>query len=373
MKPIPAPRRSVFLPARSRLQAAPAAINRFQVPKRKFLVVLLHVLVWALYFSLPYLMRPGSRPPEHHHEPPQFRAWFWFSFDALQNLVLIPTFYLSAFYLLPKLLPGRRFLLLALVSLGLFGLHLGLGGLVTNLMFGDDEGPPRFLMSLMNFLVVLSIACVVYAFRHAQQLDRSRQQNELERMQAELQFLRWQISPHFLFNVLNNMVALARKKSDKLEPALIQMSHLMRYMLYETDEARVTLLREIEYLQSFIRLQSMRYHDVRLELKIDIPEPAPQRIEPMLLIPFVENAFKHGIDLIADPVIELELSLHGSRLLFALANRVNPAPVANKDDASGVGLVNVRKRLNFLYGTRHQLQTLEAEGWYRVRLTIELE
>src|SRR5262249_40157374 len=150
-----------------------------------------------------------------------------------------------------------------------------------------------------------------------------------------------QVNPHFMFNVLNNMVALARKKSDLLEPSLIKLSSLLRYMLYETDEQKVPLEKEVEYLRSYIDLQQQRFGSL---VKINVDVHAPDKhyeIEPMLLIPFVENAFKHGTGIIDSPQIDIELSAENDTLKFLVSNKYNEGVEETKDNSSGIGLSNV--------------------------------
>jgi len=192
--------------------------------------------------------------------------------------------------------------------------------------------------------------------------DRLAKEKENENLKTELSFLRSQVSPHFMFNVLNNMVALARKKSEVLEPSLIKLSSLLRYMLYETDVDKVALEKEIDYLQSYIDLQKQRFGDkVKVNVSLEV-EDDRYMIEPMLLIPFVENAFKHGTGLIREAQIDIQLRAKGKQLYFTVRNRFDPASKEIKDKTSGIGLPNVRRRLNLLYGGDHSLvNTVEAD------------
>jgi LytS/YehU family sensor histidine kinase len=202
--------------------------------------------------------------------------------------------------------------------------------------------------------------------------DKLAKEKENENLKTELSLLRSQVSPHFMFNVLNNMVALARKKSDLLEPSLIKLSSLMRYMLYETDEEKVQLEREIEYLQSYIDLQKQRFgNNICVQASLNNTD-GNYEIEPMLLIPFVENAFKHGGGHMDKPKIDIELSAHKQQLRFKVINRYNAESLEIKDRTSGIGLPNVQRRLNLLYGKKHSLQIDKQNGMYTVNLQINL-
>jgi LytS/YehU family sensor histidine kinase len=196
-------------------------------------------------------------------------------------------------------------------------------------------------------------------------------EKENENLKTELSFLRSQVSPHFLFNVLNNMVAMARLKSDQLEPSLIRLSGLMRYMLYESDETSVTLLRETEYVNSYIELQKIRYTNPQF-IKVQIDKGDSQRIEPMLLIPFIENAFKHGASGLEDPVIDISLKISDGLLDYRVKNRYDPNTEEIRDRTSGIGLPNVIRRLNLLYDQKHILTIRKEDGWFTVSLQIKL-
>jgi LytS/YehU family sensor histidine kinase len=203
--------------------------------------------------------------------------------------------------------------------------------------------------------------------------DKLASEKQNENLKTELSLLRSQVNPHFMFNVLNNMVALARKQSDLLEPSLIKLSSLMRYMLYETGEQKVSLEKETEYLQSYIDLQLQRFGK-KLTVNVDL-KTADKRyeIEPMLLIPFVENAFKHGTGLMEQAQIDISLSALNNRLFFNVKNNYDPASQEIKDDASGIGLANVQRRLELLYDHNHQLDISRNGHTFSVSLQIQLE
>jgi len=169
------------------------------------------------------------------------------------------------------------------------------------------------------------------------------------------------------------MVALARKKSDILEPSLIKLSSLLRYMLYETDEDKVLLDKEVEYLQSYIDLQRLRFGK-NMQINTQLQQTAfAYTIEPMLLIPFVENAFKHGVGLIEDAQIDIDLKVEKDQLYFSVRNKYNDANVDEpKDKTSGIGLANVKRRLNLLYHQNHLLSIDKTDGWFTVSLQLKL-
>lgn len=229
-----------------------------------------------------------------------------------------------------------------------------------------------FIYNIFTYLFILASSTAYFVLIERQHNAKLAQEKETENLKTELLFLRSQVSPHFMFNVLNNMVALARKKSDLLEPSLIKLSSLMRYMLYETDEQKVPLEKEIDYIQSYIDLQQQRFgKNVKICTTFDNHHNGNE-IEPMLLIPFVENAFKHGTGIIQDAQINIDLKEEGGILQFTVSNKYNNVANDSKDKSSGIGLNNVRRRLNLLYGRNHALLINKKDNWFTVSLQINL-
>lgn len=195
----------------------------------------------------------------------------------------------------------------------------------------------------------------------------------MEFLKTELAFLKSQVSPHFMFNVLNNMVALARKGSDQLEPSLIKLSSLLRYMLYESDQETVPLQKEMDYLNSYIDLQRQRFGR-KVSIDVDFSEvDSSYEIPAMLLIPFVENAFKHGTGFIKDPQISIRLKTNNGLLDLEVRNKYSTDDLEVKDKASGIGLPNTIRRLNLLYGNKQELSISKENGWFNVSLKIQLK
>src|SRR5688500_12071103 len=182
-------------------------------------------------------------------------------------------------------------------------------------------------------------------------------------MAMELSFLRSQVSPHFMFNALNSMVSLARKRSDKLEPALLKMSDLMHYMLYDSDEDKVNLQREVEYIRSYIDLQTLRFgNSVKILFMVNVPKD--HCIEPMLLIPLIENAFKHGAAIADEPEISIDLQSNEKEIRLSVSNKTTLMSIVNADKVKGIGLNNLQRRLKILYPDNHQLSTVKNGDWF---------
>lgn len=335
------------------------------------MVVFLHLAFWALLLLLPYLL---SRPIEDREGPQSsLRRAFQYHF-LLSVLSWIALFYTNANLLLPRLFFRRRYGAYLLALLGVLLLLFSFNRFSFLLLLPRQEFHIGSFIGFY-FMPCLFILAVSTAYRTLQdrlETDRRTAQRETLTLKTELAFLRSQVSPHFMFNVLNNMVALARKKSDLLEPSLIKLSSLLRYMLYETDEDLVPLEKEVSYLQSYIDLQQQRFRgQVTVEARMHEVDGAYE-IAPMLLIPFVENAFKHGTGFSHDAQILIRLQAQAGRLEFSVSNRFQPNPAEVKDRSSGIGLSNVTRRLDLIYPKRHELAIRTEEGWYHIALHLTL-
>jgi sensor histidine kinase YesM len=278
------------------------------------------------------------------------------------------------YLLIPHLIYRKKYIQYVFALLGFLFVMLLWDRLFFNLFIeGGRHRVWNFFVFNLPFFIFLVIASTAYRMiRDRVEEKQLLKEKETENLKTELSFLRSQISPHFMFNVLNNMVALARKKSDALEPSLIKLSQLLRYMLYETGEDKVLLEKELEYLQSYIDLQKQRFgKNVKITTCLQQIENG-YTIEPMLLIPFVENAFKHGTGLIMDAEIDVHLKMEKGVLYFSVRNKYNETVNETKDKTSGIGLSNVKRRLNLLYDQAYSLQIDKKDGWFTILLQLNL-
>lgn len=199
--------------------------------------------------------------------------------------------------------------------------------------------------------------------------ERIQRNLEREKKDMELQFLKSQLNPHFLFNSLNNIYSLAYQKSEKTADAILKLSEIMRYMIYESNDSWVSLSKEIDYVNSFIELQKLRFKDgaaVQLSLNGEIDD---QQIVPLILISFVENAFKHGVANDPRDPIKINIIANQKILHFSLTNKKN---TSNKDIMGGVGLTNVERRLQLLYPERYKLNIVNSDTHYTLELMLDL-
>ncbi len=202
------------------------------------------------------------------------------------------------------------------------------------------------------------------------------EKRELERrnMQSELKFLKSQINPHFLFNTLNNLYALTLKKSDQAPDIVLKLSDMMRYMLYECNEKFVLLEKEIIYLRNYIELEKLRLdRTVNIDFQLQ-GEIGNNWIAPLILIPFVENAFKHGLksSIHENAYFYCHLSINEKHLKFVVINSKPNLQTHEKDRFGGIGLVNVQRRLNIIYPNKYHLKIKNTKEEYQVNLDLEL-
>ena len=339
--------------------------------KEKLITIVIHVMIWLAIFLLPYILNPDYEPELNRvrHPKTDFRE-----LDTATKILWLGLFYFNAFVLVPRLVYRRKFIVYVLSLVGLFGGIMLVHGILYNLII---DGRPFHLLRSLGFNLVPFAFTVILSTAYQSITDQIRTERLLaekknENLKTELSFLRSQISPHFLFNVMNNLVALVRMKSDELEPTVLKLSSLMQYMLYETDEERVLLKSEAEYLRNYIDLQEQRFGaELNLKVDFDIKEDW-HTIEPMLLIPFVENAFKHGTGLTDDPEIEIQLTVTENHLHFTVKNKFKETN-AIKDKTSGIGLTNVKRRLELLYPGSHILSINKKNDWFAVYLDLTLK
>jgi two-component system, LytTR family, sensor kinase len=340
------------------------------------------LLVWSLLLVLPFLSTPPSVSVTEHNR--------FLTHVLVANVMLLAVFYIHTYLLYPLLKQKSLLLYIAalfvaiaafwciswftrFVPLGNAGFNFGPGG--PRHHFGPPllGGPWGGLPIFPTIIVLLCSFCYRIILENAAR-EELLKEKETAHLRTELNFLRSQVNPHFLFNILNNLTSLARKKSDKLEPSIVSLSQLMRYMLYDSSDNKVPLAKEMEYLESYINLQKLRYGD---ELKVDVTFSINNNdclVEPMLFIPLVENAFKYGTENAGDNLIMIDLLVpeDGSKLYFKVINFYDPdTPSAGK--STGIGLKNIGRRLELLYPDKYEFNISNNQKRYIAELTLQLK
>lgn len=232
---------------------------------------------------------------------------------------------------------------------------------LTNYQYYFDALPAMIII-----LITLLVGYVIQEFLVKLKTEKYIQN---EQAIAELNLLKSQISPHFLFNVLNSLYALSLSKSDKTPDVILQLSDILRYSLYEAQEREVPVTEEVAIIETYIAIEKIRIPDTT-DISFRHSGIADAKMAPMLLLPLIENAFKHGVDSTIDhSYIHASLHKEENQLIFTCENTFK---VAKTSKVGGIGIQNIRKRLELLYPSRHQLNIKQQEGIHQVTLLIEL-
>ncbi len=345
--------------------------NFFQRNKKP----LLHVAFWTMYASyFFYNISYGRRG-----EPDWGQVIPDFLFHIVSLLIIS---YVNYFYFLPRLLKGQKighYLLtfIPIFLLAAFFFLLGKQYLIDGFTYKDEwVYSVRFGLNvyMAAFFVTAFVGLLKFVEDYFELETRSR---ELQNRQltSELRFLKAQVNPHFLFNTLNNLYFLAINKSDQTPEIIAKLSGMMRYMIHESNTEMVPLSKEVEYIENYLDLERLRLNeDVPITFEVNGPIEGV-RITPMVLITFLENAFKHGIgNTRGDSWITVNLLIVEDLLQYTVTNSIVAQTDKTVREASGLGLSNVRRRLELSYPEPDQytLEVTEDEERYRVKLTIHL-
>ncbi|MGB0430151.1 MAG: sensor histidine kinase [Bacteroidia bacterium] len=308
-----------------------------------------------------------------------------FNFDAVLgrtaivgclHIILV---YTHLYYLIPKFLKKKKIVayILSLIGLVLISIPLKIFVLLTIFghFFEQFKVQPDFPIVLNGLIGSGVLLVITTGLWYAEQgIINLRAQEELTRvkLEGELQMLRSQINPHFLFNVLNNIYSLSYTGSDKAPASILKLSEMLRYMLYDSKNKMVNLSNEIDYLNNYIELQKIKSGDtLNIAFSVEGLEK-DQLIPPLLLIPFFENAIKHGeLDRRKNGFFKAKLVLSQNRLTFSCANLIKQS-TSSLNEPGGIGINNVKSRLKLIYPNQHQLTIHNLENNYTVELKITL-
>lgn len=222
----------------------------------------------------------------------------------------------------------------------------------------------------VTFMNLFSLAAMAYFIKSSND-EKTLLKLQQQKLQLELDNLKAQLNPHFFFNTLNNIYALARQKSEYTAETVSQLSELMRYVLYESDKAKVPLPNEVAFIRNYLRLEQIRHRETVL-IRFDFQGDSNQiMIPPLLFVPFIENAFKHGLqECMQDGFVTMVIVVDNKELVFEISN--TKAEQAGTMVSKGIGLPNVQKRLSLLYGDHYKLQITDNKNTYDVSLTLQL-
>jgi hypothetical protein len=302
----------------------------------------------------------------------------------------IATTYFINYYLIPRFLFTKKYSRFILFSFYTLVISVWLELLISLsvfVFFGNYQiykmDPSSFdaVLLIVGLYFIIIVATAINLVQHSfliqknnTELHKKRFETELKLKEAELKLLKAQIHPHFLFNTLNNLYGLTLEKSDEAPDLVLRLSEILDYILYRCDEKRVLLSEEITNLKNYIEIEKLRYSE-KLRLEINFPDETGRlKIAPLIILPFIENAFKHGVSKFPGMAyVKIQMKIIDSKLIFKIENTKNPAIKTNDNYSKGIGLKNVQKRLDLTYPEKHILDIYERDETFLVNLTIELE
>ncbi len=331
--------------------------------KRKIFNIFVHVILWMVVLLYPLILQSQESSPLK--DLPRY---------IVSTLLLISLFYSNLLVLIPRYLAQRKvalYILLVILGIGLVS-----GSNVANHYLFHSANDAHDWKLKHQIYDSVFLALLVWGVSTASRITTEWFRNEIMRkdaeekqVSAELAFLKSQINPHFLFNSLNNIYALCHRNNDsESAEAIAKLSGLMRYMLFGSATSTVNLKDEIEYLQNYLDLQKMRINkdiEVRFVVKGEIEG---FQIAPLLLIPFVENAFKYGLSYVSNSYVRIECLVSTDQLKFSVQNTIHER--GKTELSSGIGLENVKRRLALLYPGKHNLIINDTKDIFDVELTL---
>ncbi|MBC8192229.1 MAG: histidine kinase [Candidatus Marinimicrobia bacterium] len=351
-----------------------AMINRMKLKDSR---IAQHLLFWGAYFIFLFLislLRSNEGRDVSFHLP----------FELMQVAVMVSVVYLNLKILIPRFFETRKFFLYGLLMIAAVLVN---GGILVSLMrlFPDFSPPfilkhrPSYMFVLPMAFMQLSLVAVTSTLHFMRENLRLQQEalsvKELEsrQLKAELDSLKAQVNPHFLFNSLNNIYSHSLLESPQTPDLILKLSGLLNYIIYECQDEQVRLEKEMEFLTNYIALEKVRIDEsVQVELKMDVPDTSIM-IAPLLFVPLIENAFKHGANISSgQPFIKVELKQNAGELKFRCTNlRDNFEDDLKREGAvGGIGLENVRKRLDLIYPDKHRFEIKDDGKQFIVDLRI---
>ena len=342
---------------------------------QKLTALVIHTLFWiAVLFFYTYFFG---------HDTNNFN--YALSFSLFLMPVTIGTTYTLIDRLIPKYLLQKRYATFTLY--GIYTLIISAFFITISFFYGliflsamDINGmPPLTKSPVLLFIAVYFIVFIASIFSLVkqnftqtdvqQELRNKILETQLQLKAQELQYLKNQIHPHFLFNTLNTMYGFALKKSQQTPEMILKLSNLLDYLLYQTEKTSVSIEEEIDHLNDYLDLEKMRFRDT-LEVSLNFKDiPKHQPIAPMLFLPFVENSFKHGNIVNGKLKIYIEISSYDDQISFLIKNTTDDT--SNRTDSHGIGLTNIQKRLELLYPNRYELEIGNENNWFSAHLLLK--
>ena len=376
-------------------------MNYFQrkTPNLQSIETIIYFVIWMGILSIPFFQ----------HRQSEVVNWSKVSLEWIRYVSFLLIFLTNVYLLVPKLLFNKKYLsyivftllsiiivIAASISLRMYltdsqptampPMELGPG--MPPMELGSNMPPPMgfrppaqtvqksvYMIFIDNTIIALLVVGAGTAFRTMSQWlneEGRRKDIEKEQLKTELALLRHQVSPHFFMNTLNNIHALVDINTETAKDAIIRLSTLMRYLLYDTAHGETSLKKEIEFIESYITLMQLRFSQ-KVKITFEAPNSIPNiQIPPMLFISFLENAFKHGVSYKTESFVFFKLTLQGNRLNCDIKNSKHQSHENKEKIYSGIGMANIKKSLSLLYHDDYTLSIIENEKAFEVKLTIPL-
>lgn len=327
-----------------------------------------HIFFWSLVFAIWYILRVDDYSSH----------WKAFLVTAIKVCELALMIYITNYVLIPQLLYKKKYILFLVV----FVLMIFTSAIIKMNILGRLTHNPALIYwarnlkgSLYNnifphFFLVIAGAAIKLLFDYGK-LQQRMAETAKEKAEAELNFLKSQINPHFVFNSLNSVYFLINKENTAARETLHKFSEMLRYQLYEVNDARIPIEKEIHYLKDYMDLQQLR-KDEKYSVQFHAaPDVSGFSVEPLLLIPFVENAFKHiSHHAQANNFVKVDMLRVNKHFIFSVVNSKENQPVTERQ--GGIGLTNVKRRLELLYPGKHELKIDDSDSQFSIQLNLEI-
>lgn len=342
--------------------------------RKNLIIVFFHLFGWLCFFFLPVIfMQSGNSFPDYLAARISQTPLIIFSF-------LILLFYFNAYYLLPELYfkrkKARYFLALLLLAVAFYFLLIIFNVRKPSIIsLGEDPLARastyklRQVRPFLLFIISWGISSIIHYASRLRRAENKIIENEKEKIKAELAFLNAQINPHFLFNTLNNIYSLSISNSSRASAGILGLSKILRYITSEMRSEMVALEKELSCIEEFIELSKLRLSRDTVRLKFEVTgNRLNKKIAPLLLMTFIENAFKYGVSNEAASPIDIRIDIYEDRLAFYLRNRIHSHD--KEPDHTGVGILNAKKRLENIYSGKYSLTIDRNNDLYEVNLNL---
>lgn len=322
----------------------------------------LHILFWFFTYADEALSLVGLTEPLDDY----WHIFLFFLFDVI-------IVYFNLYVLIPKLLLKNKITLYIVLTLFSIILNIGIGFLICENQHYPDNSlrtiVTYFITSFMVTGFILGIAACIKVFKYFLVYQRETQELKYNSLQTELAYLKDQLNPHFLFNALNNIYVQSNKMSKEAGNSILDLSDLLRYQLYDSSKEKVYLKNEIEYLQKYIEFNKIRTSETEMSFEVK-GDPTNKVIAPLLLLPFVENAIKYGVTNERASFIKIVINVEGEDLSFTCEN--SKSKTVSQSLKGGIGIPNVKRRLELIYPNKHSLDLTDADEYYKAQLNVKL-